>query len=194
MIGAVIGAVVRAVLQTLGGGLVAKGYLSGDELAQGIGALIFLVSLGWSVWQKSRTRTEPGGEFNPRAEVRRAKPVRRGGRGFVLPHVAEILCVAAVMGFLVVAACAQTWRPEYPDVTETPDLGGWLRVSEPVDRRPFLVRLIFSIRPWGEAGVDKAKLRLDREAAQLAGEYRDGDRPRGEPGAFAIGINGGAEF
>lgn len=77
MIWQIVGSVVRAVLQAVGGTYVGQGLLTQDDLAKGIGAVLFLVGLGWSIWQKARKRTVPG-QWNPHAEVRRAEPVKKG--------------------------------------------------------------------------------------------------------------------
>ena len=46
--------VLRHVLTTLGGGLVASGALSGDELNQAIGAISVLAGIAWSVFTKRK--------------------------------------------------------------------------------------------------------------------------------------------
>lgn len=73
MILQIIGGIVRAVLAAYGGKLVESGLITADQLSQGIGAVIVLLTILWSVWQKRRAATTPGGPYNPHAEVRKAK-------------------------------------------------------------------------------------------------------------------------
>lgn len=195
MIGQIVGAVVRAVLQALGGGMVAQGLLDSDDLAKAIGAIICLGTVGWSVWQKHRSRTVPGGEFNPRAEVRRAKAVRRFGGGGDAGYAQLPALVAAgvwACGFLTIFwlgvrevrqdagrsdqdGRGTQWRVEmFPDVTETVDLTGRPAVIAwrvPIDERGFVVRVVDSLGLWGDVGRD-------------------------ENGAacYAVGVQGRAEF
>lgn len=49
--------VIRHVLTALGGGLVASGTLSGDDLNLAIGAISTLVGIAWSVVAKRKTAT-----------------------------------------------------------------------------------------------------------------------------------------
>ena len=44
--------IIRHAMTTLGGGLVANGYMGSDELSSGIGAVITLIGLAWSVIEK----------------------------------------------------------------------------------------------------------------------------------------------
>ena len=53
----VIAGLVRHALTALGGGLVASGALSGDEMNQAIGAITTLVGIAWSVFAKRKTAT-----------------------------------------------------------------------------------------------------------------------------------------
>jgi hypothetical protein len=73
MILQIVGGIVRTVLAAYGGKLVESGLITSDQLSQGIGAVVVLLTLLWSVWQKRRAATTPGGAFNPNAEVRKAK-------------------------------------------------------------------------------------------------------------------------
>ncbi len=75
MIAQIIGGIVRAVMAAYGGRLVEQGMLTDQQLTQGIGAVLVLITIGWSVWQKSRARTVPGGEFNPEAPVKKAQEI-----------------------------------------------------------------------------------------------------------------------
>jgi uncharacterized membrane protein YdjX (TVP38/TMEM64 family) len=73
MIIQIVGGIVRTVLAAYGGKLVESGLITADQLSQGIGAIIVVLTLLWSIWQKRRAATTPGGAFNPNAEVRKAK-------------------------------------------------------------------------------------------------------------------------
>ena len=52
-----IAGIIRHVLTTLGGGLVTSGTLSGDEVNAVIGAVVTLVGIGWSLYEKRASRT-----------------------------------------------------------------------------------------------------------------------------------------
>lgn len=209
MIGKLLRGVAQAVLVTLGGGLTAQGLLTEDQLQQGIGAVLTLVALGWVAWQNKRKRTVPGGEFNPRAEVRAALPgddglaQRRrdaegesGRRRLRLPwgrRGAARLPALAAMGIWLVGCAAiglgiescRTWRVErtevFPDVTETPDLSRWIATQEVADERGFLVRLMVSLRP---------SVRVERTKGTKGTE-----RTEGTKGVAVVPyLMGGAEF
>ena len=76
----------RHVLTILGGAYVSKGLLTGEELTTGVAAIVTLIGVGWSIWNKMSIQKKieaqgatmpepeviPGEEFNPKAEVRRA--------------------------------------------------------------------------------------------------------------------------
>ena len=47
-----IGGIVRALLASLGGWLVSAGYIDQSTLQAGIGAVVTLVTIGWSIWAK----------------------------------------------------------------------------------------------------------------------------------------------
>ena len=47
---------VRHLLTTLGGGLVANGYMTNADLQTAIGAVIALAGFAWSLYQKSQHR------------------------------------------------------------------------------------------------------------------------------------------
>lgn len=47
-------AFVRHGLTTLGGGLVASGFMSADDLQAAVGSLVTLIGLGLSLWDKRR--------------------------------------------------------------------------------------------------------------------------------------------
>lgn len=49
-------ALVRHLLTTLGGGLIAHGYVSSDQWSQIVGGIIALGVAGWSLYQKSQQR------------------------------------------------------------------------------------------------------------------------------------------
>ena len=203
MIGQVVGAVVRAVLQALGGGLVTQGLLDSDDLAKAIGAIICLGTVGWSVWQKSRKRTVPGGEWNPRAEVRRAevpgteKRVPRSSTRRMDGYVQLSALVAAgvwACGFLVIfwlgvvgvrqdagrsdqdgRGARSGWRVErFPDVTETVDLTG---------RAPVIAWRV----PMDERGF------VVRVVDSL-GLWGDVGRDKSGAACYAVGVQGRAEF
>jgi hypothetical protein len=50
----IIGAIVRTVLATLGGGLVADGLLSDTTINAITGGIVAAITLGWSIWQKKK--------------------------------------------------------------------------------------------------------------------------------------------
>ncbi len=47
-----LGLIARHVLTTIGGGLVASGAIDSGQLETGIGAIMVLGGIAWSVWQK----------------------------------------------------------------------------------------------------------------------------------------------
>ena len=51
-----IGGLIRHALTTLGGGLVANGLLTSDQLSNAVGALVVLGGLIWSIYQKRAQR------------------------------------------------------------------------------------------------------------------------------------------
>ncbi len=54
MLLAIAGAVIRTVLAGYGGSLVQEGYITADDVNAASGAVIIIVTLGWSIWQKKR--------------------------------------------------------------------------------------------------------------------------------------------
>jgi len=46
----------RHVLTAAGGGLATNGTMTGDELGQGIGALLTLAGIAWSIWAKRKQK------------------------------------------------------------------------------------------------------------------------------------------
>lgn len=82
MILQIVTGILRAILAAWGGKMVEQGLVSSDDLSQAIGAVLVVVTIGWSAWQKYRTHTVPGGAFNPKAPVRRARFASREG-GYV---------------------------------------------------------------------------------------------------------------
>lgn len=47
-----VGGIARAILASVGGSLVAAGYVDQSTLQAGIGAVVTLITIGWSVWSK----------------------------------------------------------------------------------------------------------------------------------------------
>lgn len=45
---------VRHALTAAGGALVTDGIISGSDLQNGVGALVVLIGIGWSAWNKSQ--------------------------------------------------------------------------------------------------------------------------------------------
>lgn len=197
MIGEIVFGIIRHVLTIVGGSAVAQGYLDNDELTKGIGALITLIAIGWSVWSKAKKRTVPGGEFNPKAEVRKAEPVgivsrgeaepvhkprfpRRGG--FVGSELLSIMA-ALIMG-VIGTACAIAQAFDVPHYLRTVDpatcggrpLSEWIG-THLEDKRPFLVRLARSI-----TANAKWKVKQDKETGAMS------------LGLASLEIKGGADF
>jgi len=122
-------------------------------------------------------------------------------QGYVeLPAMIAAACWAIIVVLIVAVMHLGAARAEiFPDITVTPDLTGrsvitWRDIE---DRRPFLLRLIESIRPWGEAGARRAKVRVQHDRADLAGYHYDDERVSSRqyvPDQFAIGLQGGADF
>ena len=113
--------------------------------------------------------------------------------------IAGVIWLAIVGVMFAVASYAQSrWTVQrYADIMDTPDLAGWISLSESVDTRGFPVRLLLSIRPWGEAGKSQGKVRVDADGANVSGSIHDNERFSRidwTPEAFALGINGGADF
>lgn len=54
----IIGSIIRAILTSLGAGLVTNGYVTADQLSANVntvsGAVIVIATLGWSIWQKKK--------------------------------------------------------------------------------------------------------------------------------------------
>lgn len=50
---------IRHSLTTLGGGLVASGYISSDQDSQAIGAILTVLGIAWSAWQKYKAQPAP---------------------------------------------------------------------------------------------------------------------------------------
>lgn len=72
MIAKFLGAIVRAALQFYGGTLIEKGLVSADQLSQAIGAIIFLCTLAWSMYQKYRATKK----YDPNTPVRVGIPLK----------------------------------------------------------------------------------------------------------------------
>lgn len=223
MIWKILNGVLRHVLTTLGGGLVADGWLDGNELNTAVGAILALVGVGWSVWQKSKKRSEPGGEFNPAAELRKSLPAdpqapglrpatgaAPGGgitsrKGFATPGA--LAALIAVIGFLCLGvAFLRASDPDGREFQTSGTCGGrayadWIQYDGEIHRpgyhRPFLDRLAESLAPWGEVGADKAKVRVSQETAEVSGGWKDADQPRLQdfrPETLALGLTGGAGY
>lgn len=151
-----------------------------DGLVEVISAAITLIFGALALWGRIKAnspvhfrsrKTQPGGEFNPDAEVRRAEPANQppranrphkggfGKGGYVrLPAlVAGVIWIGAFLALILAfhfatEARAAEARPvfrveRYADPLETPDLGSWIRYCELTDNRPFFTRLIASVRP-----------------------------------------------
>ena len=98
--------------------------------------------------RKSLKLTMPGGAFNPRADVRRAKPARKSESGN--SSVEALLLVASI--FMVAGLAFCTW-PKAPETSlPVPEMCGgrtldrWIQVVPVVDSRPFFTRLLASLR------------------------------------------------
>jgi ABC-type nickel/cobalt efflux system permease component RcnA len=55
----IIGGIVRTVIASVGGALVAAGYVGTDDLENAtsiVGAIVVAVTGGWSIWQKYRSK------------------------------------------------------------------------------------------------------------------------------------------
>ena len=92
---------------------------------EGIGA--GLAIYGRVKARKMIRRTTPGGRFNPNAEVRKAKPVRKRVLGFYLLILSSAHCIALPYP-------SHVWY-------ENP-----IKFQTIVDERPFLIRLLDSLR------------------------------------------------
>lgn len=53
-VSAVVGAVVRALLQVAAGSAVMHGVLDGETINVVVGAVTALATVGWSIWQKKK--------------------------------------------------------------------------------------------------------------------------------------------
>lgn len=189
MIWKIVAGIVRHVLTVLGGSLVTQGWLQDEQLTAGVGALLTLLGIAWSVWQKSRTRTVPGGEFNKRAAVRKARGV--GGYAYGWPvSVAALVCSALALALALglwqcQAQASREWS--WQEMMEHRDaMLAQQRIeifwSDVVDRRPFLARLLESLR-IAPVSVDLS----DRSDSSDSSDGSDLSRVRWQ-------ISGGAEF
>jgi len=106
-----------------------------------------------------------------------------------------LLAVATLAGICMAAAgrtlddpmpCEAAPRKESAEGCGGMSYAEWLRFDPVQDQRPWWQRLRFSF--FGEVGIDKAKLKLDREAAKFSGTYRDGEQPKPEVNSLAGGI------
>jgi len=48
--------IIRHVLTSAGGALVTEGVVSQSQLADGVGAVVVLIGIGWSIWNKYQHR------------------------------------------------------------------------------------------------------------------------------------------
>lgn len=53
--------IIRHILTAAAGGLAANGTITDTQLEQGIGAILFLAGLGWSIWDKKKAGTPDAG-------------------------------------------------------------------------------------------------------------------------------------
>jgi hypothetical protein len=76
----------------------------------------------------------------------------------------------------------------------------WLQYSEThtsAYHTPGWLRLILSIRPWGEVGSTHARLKLETNQATIKGGFLDNERfsySKLLPEAYGIGFSGGVTF
>jgi len=129
--------------------------------------------------------TQPGGAFNPKAEVKKAEPVKAGGTP-TLPSQSGKASVDALllgaMAFLLFGMLVYSFPAPRRAEAETcggKPLGQWVQVVKVVDERPFFVRLLASLRP-------------DASFARINGT-------NGTDGIYGVGITkveltGGADF
>ncbi len=145
MILQIIGGIIRAVLAAYGGKLVESGYMSGDDLNQIIGAVLVLVTIGWSVWQKHRSSTVPGGPFNAAAEVRRAKSTPESGSSEIRALLFLVVLFTLVGSSLILGGLisedVRVSRYSDPIAGPVPEIV----VTKIEDKRPFLRRLWSSL-------------------------------------------------
>ncbi len=100
--------------------------------------------------------TAPGGAFNPEAPVKKAEPVKAGGTptlpgnsgradvdAVIIVGVLFLLVGVAFCGFRETAPLVQ--RP-VPDLIGGRPVSQWMQVVPVVDSRPFIARLISSLR------------------------------------------------
>ena len=154
MILQIVGGIIRAVLAAYGGRLVEQGLLTDQQLTQGVGAVIVLVTIAWSIWQKSRAHTVPGGAFNPDAMVKKATSANTGGTpvppcndgSASVDALLLIAMVFLVLGMALYALPSPLVDRPVPEVVCGRPAGEWLQVVQVEDRRPFFARLVASLR------------------------------------------------
>ena len=71
MILQILGGIIRTILAAYGGKLVESGLITSDQLTQGIGAIIFFITLAWSIWHKYRATKK----YDPTIPVRKSIPL-----------------------------------------------------------------------------------------------------------------------
>jgi len=103
-----------------------------------------------------------------------------------------------ILSLAMAFSLSQCRGETFPDVTETiniaPDVIVW---SERFDRRPFILRLLASLTPWGEIGSSHARARIEADNCEISGSWSDDEKFQRDhifPQRYAIGITGGAEF
>jgi hypothetical protein len=158
---------------------------------------------------------KPDGWIGPktRASIRRqsdlpvSKAPRPGARGRLDKGYAQLPILLAVLLWVLIALAifgvlqigtARGSEP-FPDITETPRIGEadvivW---SPTIDRRPFLVRLLASLRPWAETSASRARLRVTTTEAEFTAHWRENDTftpSKVLPRDYAIGLSGGTDF
>lgn len=78
--------------------------------------------------------------------------------------------------------------------------GDWLQYGEEhttAYHSPGWLRLLLSIRPWGEVGSSHGKLKLETTQVTIAGGFLDNERfsySQIMPEAYGIGFSGGLGF
>lgn len=72
MILQILGGIIRTILAAYGGKLVESGLITSDQLSQAIGAIIFFITLAWSIWHKYRATKK----YDPNTPVRLPIPLK----------------------------------------------------------------------------------------------------------------------
>lgn len=96
--------------------------------------------------------------------------------------------IAALCWFAIFGMCVGVLELSRAQATEKPlpeNYRTWLD-ARPVEPRHWWQTLKLSL--FGEAGVDKAKVRATREGFQISGKYQDNDAVRPEITSLAGGV------